>query len=175
MLLIFWMLFSLLGWNLAFTVAIADFGILCFYYKCALMLYLKWIFSPTQRVHGWFMKWNLWESLLLVFFYVSYSIHSLLCFWGLNQYKSCEEVDPAQRRLSWLNDTTLVLARILFEYRRGVQRAFHMNGLILEHQIGYRLLQDPKSVSCITTGINGSWCNWKFYGSNRAWQNIACS
>ena len=93
------------------------------------------------------------------------STHLLLCFMlhsfsalflGLNQYKSCEEVDPAQRRLSWLNDTTLVLARILFEYRRGVQRAFHMHGLILEHQIGYRLLQDPKSVSCITTGINGS-------------------
>ena len=77
-------------------------------------------------------------------------------FLGLNQYKSCEEVDLAQRRLSWLNDTTLVLARILFEYRRGVQRAFFMNDLILEHRIGYRLLQDPKSVSCITMGINGS-------------------
>ena len=72
------------------------------------------------------------------------STHLLLCFilhpfsalfLGLNQYKSCEEVDPAQRKLSWLNDTTLVLARILFEYRRGVQRAFFMNDLILEHRI----------------------------------------
>ena len=93
------------------------------------------------------------------------SAHLLLCFilhpffalfLVLNQYKSCEEVDLPQRRLSWLNDTTLVLARILFEYRRGVQRAFFMNDLILEHRIGYRLLQDPKSVSCSTMGINGS-------------------
>ena len=38
------------------------------------------------------MKWNLWESLPLVFFYASYSIH-LALFLGLDQCKSCGKVD----------------------------------------------------------------------------------
>ena len=45
-------------------------------------------FSPNQRVHGWLMKWNLWESFLLVFFCVLYSIHSFLCFWALINAKA---------------------------------------------------------------------------------------
>ena len=24
-------------------------------------------------------------------------------------------------------------------------------------------------------GSNGLWCDWKFYGSKRAWQSISCS